>query len=169
MPNHVTHKIEFDAARAEEVFSAVIAGEHFDFNLLVPYPAHMYHGSVSAEDEQDFPCNWNSWQRENWGTKWNSYGCKHGIENGKAFIQFDTAWSVPYPVLSAFANKFKVPFEHRYYDEGGNFWGVEQWGYDKYENETFKRIAKRKSDKADEIPLCVELKGYDPSKNEEES
>ena len=169
MPNHVTHKIEFDAAKAEEVFSAVMSGENFDFNLLVPYPAHMYHGSISSEDEKDFPCNWNSWQRENWGTKWNSYDCKHGIENGKAFIKFDTAWSIPYPVLSAFANKFKVPFEHRYYSDGGNFWGVERWGYDEFEKEVFMRITKRKSDKADEIPLCVELKGDDPSKNEEES
>lgn len=169
MPNHVTHKIEFDAAKAEEIFSAVCPKGEFDFNILIPEPAHMYHGSTSSEDEQDFPCNWNSWHRENWGTKWGAYAGTIGIENGKAFIKFDTAWSVPYPVLSAFANKFRVPFEHRYYDEGGNYWGVEQWGYREYEKDVFQRIAKRKSNKADEVPLCMELKGYDPNKEEEES
>jgi hypothetical protein len=170
MPNHVTHKIEFDETKAEEIFPSVCPKGDFDFRLLIPEPAHIYLGSISAEDEQDFTCNWSSWNRANWGTKWNCYDCKTGIENGKAFIKFDTAWSIPYPVLTAFANKFKVPFEHRYYDEGGNFWGIERWGYrEDFEKDVFQRIAKRKSDKADEVSLCMELKGYAPNREEEVS
>lgn len=166
MPNHVSHKITFDAANAETVFAACCPDGRFDFNTLVPQPLHMYRGDLSGEDDQDFKCNWSTWNRENWGTKWNAYDCACKVEDGKAIITFDTAWSVPYPVMAAFANKFSISFEHRYYDEGGNFWGVEEWGT---ERGCPSRTKKRRDHEEDYIPLCVELKGYDPSKEEEDA
>ena len=70
---------------------------------------------------------------------------------------------MPYPVIVAFANKFKVPFEHRYFDEGGNFWGIEEWAI---KDKCLSRIKKRKSNKEDYKLLCIELKGYDPDEEE---
>lgn len=159
MPNHVTNKIIFDASESDRIFAECCPGGKFDFKTLIPQPPHLYHGDLSREDDDDFKCNWSTWNRENWGTKWNAYDCSYKVEDGKAIITFDTAWNVPYPVISAFANKFSVPFEHRYFDEGGNFWGVEEWGV---ERGGFCRTKKRKSQADDYKSLSIELKGIDP-------
>lgn len=163
MPNHVTNKIVFDANHAATVFPAVCPHGDFNFALLIPPPPHIYTGNLSREDGEDFKCNWATWNTENWGTKWNAYDCETGIVDGKAFIAFDTAWSIPYPVVSAFNNRFQIPFTHRYFDEGHNFWGVEEWGVGAYEKGLVTRILRRRDDPADKRALCVELKGYDPA------
>lgn len=168
MPNHVTNKLLFATDKADEVFKAVCPDGKFDFELLVQQPAHLYQGGISSIDEEDFPLNWHSWNVENWGTKWNCYDQTCGIENGRAFIQFDTAWSVPYPILAAFCNKFQIPFEHRYYDEGSNFWGIERWGLKPYDEKHICRIDKQRSLPEHEKMLCIELKGYDPDERDEE-
>lgn len=165
MPNHVSHKITFAAEHAETIFAAVCPGGHFDFATLIPVPLQMYRGDLSSEDDADFACNWNSWSRDNWGTKWNAYDCTASVSGDVACISFDTAWSVPYPVLSAFCNRFQVPFEHKYYDECANFWGVETWGFrdwPKRAPKLMQRISKRRSEPEDRAALCVELKGYNP-------
>lgn len=42
--------------------------------------------------------SWYDWSIENWGTKWNAYDAEiDDIDDG--IIQFDTAWSFPYPVI----------------------------------------------------------------------
>lgn len=163
MPNHVTNKIIFAADKADEVFSAVCPGGKFDFGTLVPSPPNLYHGDLSSIDETDFPLNWNSWNRENWGTKWNCYEQSCGIENGMAYIQFDTAWSAPYPIMAAFCNRFKIPFEHRYFDEGHNFWGIDVWARDSHDPDRIVRAHKYFNDEDDFDALCIELKEYDPA------
>lgn len=165
MPNHVTHKLTFAEDKAAEIFAACCPSGRFDFNTLIPQPLQMYRGDLSAEDDEDFKCSWSTWNRENWGTKWNAYDCKSEVLDGKAVITFDTAWSVPYPVMAAFANKFGVPFEHRYFDEGHNFWGIEEW---KGEDGHVFRATKRKSNEDDKAALCMELKGYDPARDEDD-
>jgi hypothetical protein len=171
MPNHVTHKITFDRTHAESVFSAVCPNGTFSFEPLIPQPPHLYHGNLSREDQADFKCNWLSWNTENWGTKWDAYmsSCGETDDGQTAFIQFDTAWSVPYPALAAFANKCCVPFVHRYFDEGHNFWGVEEWGCEPHGDDPkpIVRLSKRRDDEADKVALCIELKGYDPREERE--
>ena len=160
MPNHVTNKIVFDAIEADRIFAKCCPDLKFDFRTLIPEPVQMYRGNTSQDDEQDFKCNWRSWHIENWGTKWNAYDCYCKIENGKAIIVFDTAWSVPYPVIAAFANTFIIPFEHSYFDEGHDFWGIEEWEC----KESFcSRKSKRRDIQDDYLSLCIDLKGYDPS------
>lgn len=134
----------------------------FDFETLISSPSQIYRGDLASEDQQDFPCNWFDWQMQNWGTKWGASGQSCGVENGKAFIKFDTAWTVPYPIISAFANRFKIPFEHRYFDEGHNFWGIEKWEFGGFSKSKISRIGKIKNEQADHDNLCVELEGYDP-------
>jgi len=159
MPNHVTHKLIFAEDSGAEIFSACCPGGKFDFGTLVPQPPHIYKGDLSKDDEQDFKINWSSWNRENWGTKWNAYGQTCGIDSPHAFIKFDTAWSVPYPVIAAFANRFHIPFEHRYFDEGHNFWGIEIWAGNA---DGVSRAGTRKSIDEDKTALRLELKGYNP-------
>lgn len=167
MPNHVTNKIVFDVSQAEIVFGACCPDGKFDFKTLVPMPPHIYLGNLSAEDEKDFPCNWMSWSRENWGTKWNAYSCSCGANSEGAFIEFDTAWNAPYPIMAAFANRFKIAFEHRYFDEGHNFWGIENWSKADGEGGLICRTSKRRSHADDKKPLCIELKGYDPDADDD--
>lgn len=164
MPNHVSHKLTFSADEAECVFTACCPDGKFDFNTLIPGPPHIYHGNLSAEDHQDFPLNWNTWNNANWGTKWNAYVSTCHVDGHNAIILFDTAWSVPYPVLAAFANKFGIPFEHRYFDEGHNFWGIEEWINER--GVTYRNV-KRASCAEDKNALCIELKGYDPDAEED--
>lgn len=132
MPNHVANRVTFAAAKADEVFAVVLRDGQFNFETLVPPPPNLYRGNLSSSDEKDFPVNWLSWSRENWGTKCNAYKCSHGVEGETAFINFQTAWNPPYPVMAAFCNRFNIPFEHRYFDEGENFWGIDTWGGSKW-------------------------------------
>ena len=163
MPNHVTNKVTFDAAlSAEQVRTVCREDGCLDFEKLIPSPPHMYRGNLSSDDENDFPCNWLSWHRENWGTKWGAYDGSLTIEDGRVILKFDTAWSAPYPIMAALANKFGVPFEHRYFDEGHGFWGIDTWG-------TYDRTKKKFKVQEDFIPLCIELKEYDPTKEEEDA
>lgn len=166
MPNHVTNKIvmKIDPVIADGIFKAVCPNGKFDFEALVPTPLNVYQGGLGRDEDADFPINWNTWNRANWGTKWNCYEQTLGTDEHGSWIEFDTAWSVPYPIIAAFANKFGVEFEHRYFDEGHNFWGIETWGIDKRlpDNTIIQRLTKRKSDPADKRQLCIELKGYDP-------
>ena len=171
MPNHVTHKILFDASAADVIFSEVCPDGKFDFEKLVPSPPHIYRGDLNREDEEDFPLNWYSWNVQNWGTKWNCYNQFTGIaDDGRAYIQFDTAWSIPYPILAAFCNRFNIPFEHRYFDEGHNFWGIEIWDKKRYpiQVDHVSRVKKRKNVPDDKRTLCIELKGYDPNEENDE-
>lgn len=164
MPNHVSHKITFAAEKSAEVFAVVCDDGQFDFQTLVPSPPHMYHGDLSGDDEKDFPINWLSWSRENWGTKWNAYSGRCDVIGDKAIITFDTAWANPYPILSAFCNRFQIPFEHRYFDEGSNFWGIDEWGINKLHglgSDRVQRIAKHWKRQEDYKPLALELKGRD--------
>lgn len=159
MPNHVTNKIVFSAEHAENVFQKVCPNGKFDFNMLVPMPMHVYRGNLSQDDEKDF-IGWYEWSCTNWGTKWNCYAQACDVKDGVAFIEFDTAWSVPYPVIVAFANTFEIEFEYRYFDEGHNFWGVEKW-------KSGTRISKDYSNPSMKNELYAELKGYVPEQDDE--
>lgn len=170
MPNHVTNKIIFDVKEGSKVFNDVCPEGKFDFNLLIPAPLGLYNGNVGKEEKEDFKLNWYDWNIENWGTKWNAYNqtiCSDD-GNGKAYIKFDTAWSVAYPVIAAFANKFNIPFLLKYYDEGENFWGIEDYGIDEFAPDYISRLAKHFMLEGDRKYLCIELKGYDPDKLDDE-
>lgn len=172
MPNNVVNKISFSAIYAPFVLIKTFSGKHFDFEKLVKSPSHKYNGDLGREEDNDFPINWNSWNRMNWGTKWNAYCTKIGIEKGFTFfIQFETAWSVPYPVIVSFAKKFNFPFTHKYVCELGEFWGVEKWGKISRMGEKQKFVSRSKKDKnnpENKKELLLELQDYDIDQEYEE-
>lgn len=152
----------FSVEDASRITAECVTNGTFDFASLIPPPPQIYLGNLSAEDSRDFQCNWDTWNRANWGTKWGAYdGLVGELDGGLGFIQFDTAWSVPYPVIAALANRYKCQFEHRYFDEGHCFWGVEIWA-------DGSRVSKRYKHDDDYAPLCIELKGYDPNNRKED-
>lgn len=168
MPNHVTNVLTFKKSDLEavEMIFPQIKDDGIDFDILIPMPDHIYRGwpGISANDEGDFGEARTSlgWARENWGTRWNAYSRdfkESEFDNESFDIWFDTAWSVPYPAITAFANKTMIPFTHRYYDEGGWTWGVEKWnvhaGKVAYRQERLKDLPEHKNQ------LSKSLKGWD--------
>lgn len=88
--------------RAEEMLSEKIT----DLNMVIQRPANIETGDCSGQHAPGIIC-WRGWSIDNWGTKWNAYDTKfEDHEDGTATLQFDTAWSHPYPVLEALSVKF---------------------------------------------------------------
>lgn len=81
-------------------------------------------GSANLEEAQKALDNirdyghkdWYSWSNTNWGTKWNAYS--QNSDEGSNEIEFETAWSTPYPVIEALSCKFpEAVISMRYADE----------------------------------------------------
>jgi len=93
MPNNISNTIIFDAVHADKVFAECCPDRELDFNTLIPVPLYIYQGELE-------------WNCKHWGTKWNAYDSICSIHGDKAYICFNTAWSIPRPIIIAFANKF---------------------------------------------------------------
>lgn len=67
--------------------------------------------------------NWYDWCPDNWGTKWNCYDFSMDrVDDGKLIMKFDTAWSVPHPILEKLSSEFPTThFDILSFDEGWNF------------------------------------------------
>jgi len=175
MPNHVANKIIVDVANVYKLYSAFLNEEKLvDFNILLPSPPDMFRGNLGREEKEKYPVNWYDWQTKNWGTKWNAYESKYGAEERKAFVYFQTAWGPPFPVINAFAEKFNIPFEHQYYDEGDNFWGIIRWAPNPKEGGRVVPVEKRETLKKDRPMLArlywdaEELAAIDAEQEEDE-
>lgn len=119
MPNHVTTII---TGPQQALASLLNDAGQVDFSFLVPPPVNIEQGGCShgirwggdPADTGDGTVCWYAWNVQNWGTKWNAYDSE--VTEGR--IQFDTAWSHPYPVMEALALKHPdVSFEVKYADE----------------------------------------------------
>lgn len=60
-----------------------------------------YGKSLSTLKERYGADNWYDWRCNNWGTKWNS--CHGEYDKETQQLRFDTAWSVPEPILAKLA------------------------------------------------------------------
>lgn len=161
MPNHVSHQITIAGYTAEQIKERYSSADRFfDFNKLIPTPPYVYQGCLGTQDTKDFP-NWLDWNTTNWGTKWNCYESKISDSEGGVVIEFDTAWSIPYPIIVVLANQLKSKqMIHDYFDEGHNFWGREVWTSDTRQSKNQAENLKRE--------LCIKLKGYDPDNQDDD-
>lgn len=154
MPNHVTTRITSYSVTIEAIIRDCVVDGEFDFNKLIPQPEGIFLGPLTAEDRDNNPINWYDWNCANWGTKWNAYNLVVGYD----YIQFDTAWGIPKPVLDKIIEKYPSDMLIQYFDEGHNFWGsicVMEDGTQ----------VSRDSIEADEAELCLLLKGYHPDED----
>ena len=153
MPNHVWNQLVFKSEEIAGQMFAEIApnGKDVDFNTLIPTPLHIYQESIGAHDEMDFKENtWSSWNRANWNTKWNAYETQL---KGRA-IEFQTAWSPPYPFAIAVANKFGLDFRHTYICEYGEYWGEDTW-------KGIKRISRMRDNDGEFERIFIQVYGED--------
>ena len=83
MPNTVKNTINMDSS----VWSGVKTQDNsFDFNTLIPMPS----GTVDVPE----------WRLVNWGTTSNAENVVINETNGLAIVEFDTEYSVPFPIFS---------------------------------------------------------------------
>ena len=106
---------------------------------------------------------WYDWSCANWGTKWDAYDIDFERDSdGRLIYVFDTAWSPPVPIVEELMEIFPgIAIEHRYFDEGHCFWGITVYS-------AYGSVEEYDSQERDRVPLCIELKGYDPSEDEEQ-
>lgn len=105
--------------------------------------------------------SWYEWNIANWGTKWNSYHFRFVSMNEKRLeIMFDTAWSVPKPVLLRLGDMFpRLRFAFASFDEGWNF-ALE--GFVEWDEATIKDVTP-----TDEF--YERVYGFPPERDEEEA
>lgn len=124
MPNHVRVIIKPDK-KFEEIEKVVLTKhkdetgedkEFFDFEKIIPPPENIEKGGCTGEHPVGVIC-WYEWQKENWGTKWNSYSFNKWAKWDKEF-SFQTAWNHPVPIIKKLSEMFPdVRFNIKYADE----------------------------------------------------
>ena len=67
---------------------------------------------------------WCEWRCEHWDTKWNACGAKvTDIGDGSLHVQFDTAWSFPFPIFETVVSAFpQLLFEGSAYEPNFDFY-----------------------------------------------
>lgn len=94
--------------------------DHFpDFNKIIPQPENIFNGDLGQKEidmcKKEGRPNWSDWNREFWGTKWNSYSCNKVKWNT---FEFDTAWSSVPNLIIEMSKKFPdVEIIYTYADE----------------------------------------------------
>lgn len=101
----------FDSNWASTLYHERLPDRKEDFDQLYEL------GKICCENIRKYGyMDWYQWCINNWGTKWNA--CEVFVDDN--CISFQTAWSVPDPILEAFAyicDEHNVTFEGKYADE----------------------------------------------------
>jgi hypothetical protein len=143
MPNHVYNSVTIEGSPEQvkdvQKFLATPtfmneSGEELIFNFakLISIPKdkvgeyHTVHGFVKGEESGHTEYNWYEWNVKNWGTKWNAYEVSSEIDGGSISYHFNTAWSIPEPIIHALADYARqggITFDWHAEEEQG--WGAE--------------------------------------------
>jgi hypothetical protein len=144
MPNYVHHnftitgpKEERDRFMAECFTMDDKEGLQLDFTKLVPEPnweentnsafvkEDTRRGDLTVKSGADFSFpDWYEWRCVHWGTKWNACSTGVDVQADEIGLSFDTAWSVPGPIIEQLAERFpRLRFEGTYIEEMQSFGG----------------------------------------------
>ena len=103
----------------------------FDFNHFIPQPSNIFRGSISVREEKIFTekgiPNWYDWNRENWGTKWNSnlHSSDCSVDHNLHYVHtynMSTAWADPRPILHKMIEMYPhLEFEIEGYEESNEY------------------------------------------------
>lgn len=76
-------------------------------------------GKQAFQNQQKYGTpTWYKWRTRNWGTKWNAYGYKGGVQFDGKTLQFLTAWAPPTPIMEKLAAMYPdLDFVHQWADE----------------------------------------------------
>lgn len=89
-----------------------------DFAAIVPPPPNIETGGCTGTHADGVVC-WYEWNVANWGTKWGGYSASDkALPGDLCELRFDTAWSHPYPIITALAARHPgEPIYVQYADE----------------------------------------------------
>jgi hypothetical protein len=119
MPNWVEHELKITGPEAElnrflaECLSEGKRGQR-RFDTLIPMPAEIRDSTDGGGKNLDGSirfADWYMWCCANWGTKWNACHTEVAlVGNGSKAVRlrFDTAWSIPWPIYEALAERFPL-------------------------------------------------------------
>lgn len=177
MPNHVTIKVTLTGPTQvlNEIERSHILNDvepFLDFNSIIPMPVSMNITCPPRVEEQEialqnqirYGCQtWYEWSIENWGTKWNSYDFSHYREDDTLVMNFQTAWSLPDPVLLELTDLYpEIVLHLECVEEGGFFAGTLVMAHGQV-------VADDLSEDDDVwYEYCKRLTGYDPREDEDE-
>lgn len=108
MSDRFRNLIEFKSTevQARTVFNEICPHGEFDFNTLIPSPAH-----AKSTDQ------YTEWNYEHWNVKWNAWETSMEWRDGTAKLEFTTANGVPFAVFEAFGKRYKIDFTVEYLQE----------------------------------------------------
>lgn len=97
----------------DRILGTLNNNKYFDFRRFIPEPAceadcpeeyilDKNDTTIIPRDDKPW-LNWYKWRVENWNTNHNACDFEYVNENT---IRFDTAWSVPFPVLKIISKQF---------------------------------------------------------------
>lgn len=167
----------------------------FSFCGFVPPPEHPdYTSGGCSHSHLEFrgdkahldpnPNCWYAWNPDNWGTKWDAYDVKVGGPNTildrlarsgvglvEEVVQFDTAWSPPFPVFEKITKLYPdCRFEFSWMDEDMRGGGG---GFASANHGVLGKVTDRIDDPDDPETgakwwqLATNLMGYSPERHEE--
>lgn len=103
MPNHVLNQV-YALHKTKELFAAV-KGKNADdeevevtFHRVIPQPEEVKRSPKCLPGNYSGP-NWYEFNISHWGTKWDAYD----VNNGETYLEFNTAWDTPEPVIKELA------------------------------------------------------------------
>lgn len=123
------HDIDFVRREAGLPGDAAIGNVASVFLEKKPEIASMGRNRLRAVLETGYTY-WYPWCIAHWGTKWDSYSVEIVSQAAGRFeFKFETAWSVPEPILAALVDKYPaLTFDLLSFDEGWNFAAKGQLG-----------------------------------------
>jgi hypothetical protein len=120
MPNYVRNRLTLkgEESKIKELLKQIKGKKTlFDFNKVIPMPENV----KQSMGEPGLNPLWYSWSIENWGVKWNAAETDDD-RNNDSTRYFETAWSVPYPVISNLSELFPdVEMQLMWADEDASF------------------------------------------------
>ena len=148
MPNWVSNLLVLNRDDAEAILPYLNEDNaereegdlRLDFERIIPMPETVYRGNSGvgeawhpsemslAEYKAKYPLgDWYKWSINNWGTKWNACNCSFNPpmeDEPYGILTFDTAWSLPLPVLEALYEFKGVNFQLYFVEESHAFFGA---------------------------------------------
>lgn len=111
MPNNIKNIITFtgDPNEIQDLVERIKGvDDHgieisIDFEKIIPMPSGV---------------DWYHWSVENWGTKWNAYHDYGYHPDCDDYLEFETAWAAPHPVVKKLSEMYpNLKITHKWADE----------------------------------------------------
>lgn len=148
MANVITNILTFEGSpqRIQELKVAIQNDElgygSFDFNKVIPTPAHIRQGGVTKEDLHNRKANvWFHWNPDNWGCRDNAYGFYRLLERASPEkLLFEVGWTPPHKVVQKLSEMYPdITIVHQWASDNVGFeCGMREYRAGKFKEPPFQ-------------------------------